>query len=220
MVAPIALTAITPIPVGISTFNTRQVPPLEVGGSGYPCGSDENVNPGGLVCAPDGRQSRNPNCVLANGNFIPNICNPSSQTFNRQCCNCQIVRPVAGFCATFSTDCVDRRFWQSSGPVSPITGVPTTFYFPPANTGQVLTYTAPGCTGDIGAPLIHLRANSIFGVMVATTATCTSTVGTQTGLGLSDYAQFVDRGQQDGVWVGALASRLIGQAPFGTGKGG
>jgi hypothetical protein len=83
-----------------------------------------------------------------------------------------------------------------------------------------LTYVAPDCFGDYGAPLIHHYANSVFAVMTFGDSGCTRSVNNQVQLGFTYYAQFVDRGQQDGVWVGALASRLIGQAPFGVGKGG
>jgi hypothetical protein len=71
--------------------------------------------------------------------------------------------------------------------------------------------------GDEGAPLINRNANSVFAILIGSTLKCDSTIGTQTNLGLSDFAQLVDRGQQNGVWVGALASALIGQAPIGPG---
>lgn len=217
-VVPATPGTINPIPIGVSTFNTRFVPPLVLGGTGFPCGNDAQPPAGTRIdCVPNYPAYLLPPCIGSDLNPIPGVCTWGGSAFLAVCCRCYRVdlKPTAGFCLTLSQLCEKRYAWQSAAPVSPFPNIMG--YLPPGNTGQLLTYAAPGCYGDYGAPLVNYYANSIFGVLVETSAACDQTAGGQSGLGLSYYAQFVDRGQQDGVWVGALASALIGQAPFGQG---
>jgi hypothetical protein len=184
MVAPILPTAIKPFPDAISTFNSRPVPPLEVACTGYPCGEGKVGQSGGIVCSPDYRKRDRPGCTDVLGQFQPLVCEQKSGSFIKECCACNFVRPVAGFCKEFAPFYDVRRYWQSQGPVLPVTGMTGISYFPPANSGQVLTYLSPGCSGDIGAPLINKNANSIFAVMIGTTEKCDKNVGTLVAVGL------------------------------------
>lgn len=216
MVEPWTPNTVAPIPIGISNFNTRQVPPLVLRATSYPCGRNS--------------AGTQPRCQLIGAGLsvpfgcptigtVATICAIGSP-FRLTCCFCPLVPLSARVdrCDTLPTvDCDIPYEWLSPQlqPQSPIPNL--NGYFPTVNTGQVLTYVAPSCRGDQGATLIHHFANSAFAVLIAGDNQCIRAPGS---LGYTWYAQFVDRGQQDGIWVGALASRLIGQAPFGVGKGG
>lgn len=197
---------IEPVPIPISTFNKRQVPSLLLRGPAYACGTAAPVPPTGKQC----RYKPNAPSPPCSSLLLPGICTQGTASYIAICCNCEDIPVFTDLCTTLANGCFTRYQWLSQQQ-------PVDTLFLPENSGQVLTYVAPVCGNGAGGPLINLFANSAFAIAISATSPCTATIGTQQGLGLASYAQLVDRGQQDGVWVGALASALIGQAPFGTG---
>jgi hypothetical protein len=182
--------------------------------SSYPCGQGTPVE--GWICwKAQLPAALDPDCVPQN------VCDlNNAAAFRIECCDCEQVfaDSTVDFCqALLPSGCWVHRTWSSQQ--GPIVGLP--WYFPPDNTGQLLTYVAPSCIGDFGAPLINHNANSIFAIMIDGTNRCDRSVvidGQPTNnLGLAYYAQLVDRGQAEGIWVGALVSALNGQAPIGPG---
>lgn len=216
LVEPYTPNTVAPIPIGISTFNTMQVPPLVLRATSYPCGNNAGNTQETCQLNVLGQFGFFP-CPI--GGTVATVCFAGNDFLKSQCCLCRATTlpTTISRCASLPTTDCDQPYEWVSPQLQPQSPIPNIFgYFPPVNTGQVLTYVAPSCQGDQGAPLINRYANSLFAVLIFGDDACNRAGAT----GYTSYAQFVDRGQQDGIWVGALASRLIGQAPFGVGKGG
>lgn len=185
---------------------------MTVASTGFPCGTSTKTE---VVCTPrfpSGAEFQLCKDALdLYGRDIKQFCADGTITVDQRlvCCDCDQTSPDA--CQGFKPECSDRFTWQAEqAPITLSNPPPATLdnsWFVPTTSsgGQSLLYVGPACVGDVGGPLINIRNNFAFGVAITRSSDCTSAGG----LGLKRFAQFVDRGQDAGVWVGALARALV-----------
>lgn len=215
LVAPGAPRTITPEPIGVTTYNTRPIPSLLLRGMGYPCGSGAQAPPTtAIICFLRPLEQLSEQLrALCVGALVanPEFCNFGEPTVVSDCCTCEAV-PISNrnsVCASLTQGCSTLHQWVAAQEPLPVSlSLPT-------GQGKLLAYIGPTCPGAWGGPLINANSNSIFGVLIEGSSECTSSFGGKSNLGIAFYAQFVDRGQKAGVWVGALASALRGRPPNG-----